>query len=157
MRFGRLSLKLDLNSQLHKSLVEFAREQLQQSHFLFFGNAEKIYCELFLYSSVTYFFFADYCQCQSITVLASVSLFTVASIYTIQCIHCSGVASLSLCSQTDINLDAGASKVGLYKWDCCPTAVLYSQWPNIFMLLNERRKKAKFFFFFYYYFTAVTF
>lgn len=40
MRFGGLSPKLDLNSQLHKSLDEFAREQLQQSHFLFFGNAD---------------------------------------------------------------------------------------------------------------------
>lgn len=39
------------------------------------------------------FFFANHCQCQSITVLASVNLFTVASTYALRCICCSKVAS----------------------------------------------------------------
>lgn len=53
----------------------------------------------------------------------------------------------------DLILDAGArsrsSNMG-----SCPTPVLYSQWPNLFMLLNERKKKQIIFF---YFFSAVTF
>lgn len=41
-------------------------------------------------------------------------------------------------------------EVGLQIWDCCPTPVLYSQWPNLFMLLNERKKKANYFFLFFF-------
>lgn len=54
----------------------------------------------------------------------------------------------------DLILDAGArsrsSNMG-----SCPTPVLYSQWPNLFMLLNERKKKKQIIFF--YFFSAVTF
>lgn len=99
---------------LHKLLVDLKRERLQQIHFLVFEmlKKKKITVNCFLYSFITFFFFffADYCQCQSITVLASVSLLIVASIYMFQCVCCSGVTSLSLRSQMDINLDAGASK-----------------------------------------------
>lgn len=49
----------------------------------------------------------------------------------------------------DLILDAGArsrsSNTGSLSHP-----VLYSQWPNLFMLLNERKKKANYFFLFFF-------
>lgn len=82
-------------------LVDFLiREHLQQK--VIFSGVEKLkrkitvncFCTVIMKSFFFFFFFfANHCQCQSITVLASVNLFTVASTYTLQCICCSKVAS----------------------------------------------------------------
>ena len=115
------------------------------------------FCTVIMKSFFFFFFFLpNHCQCQSITVLASVNLFlslphTLFNAYVAQRWQ---VVLGSVSPEMDLILDAGArsrsSNMG-----SCPTPVLYSQWPNLFMLLNERKKKKQIIFF--YFFSAVTF
>lgn len=105
----RILLACSLTTARHKAaaitskhvLVDFLiREHLQQKVIFFSSGKLKkkkkitvnCFCTVIM-KSFFFFFFANHCQCQSITVLASVNLFTVASIYTLRYICCSKVAS----------------------------------------------------------------
>ena len=127
----------------------------------YFSGVEKLkrkkitvncFCTVIMKSLFFFFFLPNHCQCQSITVLASVNLFlslphTLFNAYVAKRWQ---VVLGSVSPEMDLILDAGArsrsSNMG-----SCPTPVLYSQWPNLFMLLNERKKKkANYFFLFFF-------
>ena len=99
-----------------------------------------------------FFFCANHCQCQSITVLASINLFTVASTYTLQCICCSKVGScpgFGESREMDLILDAGArsrsSKTGSLSHPCTVLPVA-----KLIYAAKWKKEKSKLFFFIFF-------